>query len=405
MTPRPSAAVHLQIDDTYLPEVWVWFAAGVVVIFARWTVRIRTVGFRGLDGDDLFSIPFLALWTINAFIVYATYYSGGNIDVTAEQAEQLSDRDVWVLEYGSKWEFASFFTYTAIIWCLKFMVLFFYRRLKADEWRQTVLTVNRLFWINGLAFLALFLTAMLGCRPYINPPAPSPSNTHHRCTFRPQNFWVLVILNVLTDSLIMTIPVPILWQLRISKRRKLGVSLLLCSGVFVISTAVVRAAFTIAGAPSVITINRWGFRETAVGMMAVNAPVLTLLFSKAFWTRGAYRPGNKPGQAQGAGVFGGGNHGGNRRRPAGAPRPTVFEIPSEMTWTTTHGATSHGTSEQTELSKLSRASRPGNSAARDLEKGPDVMSGATEMRPPVERQRAGGEDPDDLAISPARGVG
>lgn len=56
----------------------------------------------------------------------------------------------------------------------------------------------------------------------------------------------------------MTIPVPILWQLRVSKMRKVGVSLLLCSGVFVISTAVVRAAFTIAGAPSVITINRWG---------------------------------------------------------------------------------------------------------------------------------------------------
>lgn len=84
---------------------------------------------------------------------------------------------------------------------------------------------------------------------------PLPS---HRCTFRPQNFWVLVILNVLTDGLIMTIPVPILWQLRVSKMRKVGVSLLLCSGVFVISTAVVRAAFTIAGAPSVITINRWG---------------------------------------------------------------------------------------------------------------------------------------------------
>ena len=156
------------------------------------------------------------------------------------------------------------------------MVLFFYRRLKADEWRQTVLTVKRLFWINGLAGLALFLTAMLGCRPYIPPghaifrpwkltmfsrfhnnwvvrPLPS-----ERCTFRPQNFWVLVILNVLTDSLIMTIPVPILWQLRVSKLRKVGVSLLLCSGVFVISTAVVRAAFTIAGAPSVITINRWG---------------------------------------------------------------------------------------------------------------------------------------------------
>lgn len=257
---------------------------------------------------------------------------------------------------------------------------------------------------------------------------PLPS---HRCTFRPQNFWVLVILNVLTDALIMTIPVPILWQLRVSKMRKVGVSLLLCSGVFVISTAVVRAAFTIAGAPSVITINRWGcmyplknivlrrddfsfpfsppfirdyvltrfqVRETAVGMLAVNAPVLIPLFSKAFWARGPYRPGRQPGQAQGAGIFGGGNHG-NRRRPAGAPRPTVFEIPSEMTWTT-QGATTYGTSEQTELSKISKVSRPGHT--RDLEKGPDTMPEAAEM-PTVERRAEQGQD--DLAISPTRDFG
>jgi hypothetical protein len=56
-----------------------------------------------------------------------------------------------------------------IIGCLKFMVLFFYRRLKADDWRQTVFTVNRLFLIMGLAYLVIFLTGMLGCRPYSNP--------------------------------------------------------------------------------------------------------------------------------------------------------------------------------------------------------------------------------------------
>lgn len=132
-------------------------------------------------------------------------------------------------------------------------------------------------------------------------------------------------------------------------------------------------------------------------MLAVNAPVLVPLFSKAFWARGPYRPGRQPGQAQGAGIIGGGNHG-NRRRPAGAPRPTVFQIPSEMTWTTTQGA-SHGTSEQTELSKLSKISRPGNN--RDLEKGPDATSGAVEMRPV---ERPAGQEQDDMAISQTRGV-
>lgn len=148
-----------------------------------------------------------------------------------------------------------------------------------------------------------------------------------------------------------------------------------------------------------IPLTQFQVRETAVGMLAVNAPVLIPLFSKAFWSKGPYRPGRQPGQAQGAGIFGGGNHG-NRRRPAGAPRPTVFQIPSEMTWTTQKA--SHGTSEQTELSKVSRASRPGNT--RDLEKAPDTMSGAIEMQAVVVEGRAGQEQ-DDLAISPTRGVG
>lgn len=82
-------------------------------------------------------------------------------------------------------------------------------------------------------------------------------------------------------------------------------------------------------------------------MIAVNAPVVIPIFSKAFWKRGPYRPGREAAQAQGGGD---GIFGGNRRRAPNGQRPTANQIPSEMTWTT-QGA-SHGTSEQTELSKL-----------------------------------------------------
>ena len=48
---------------------------------------------------------------------------------------------------------------------LKFAILIFYRRLKADEWRQTSLTINRLILINVVAYLALVLTALFSCWP------------------------------------------------------------------------------------------------------------------------------------------------------------------------------------------------------------------------------------------------
>lgn len=133
--------------------------------------------------------------------------------------------------------------------------------------------------------------------------------------------------------------------------------------------------------------------------MAVNAPVVIPIFSKAFWKRGPYRPGREAGQAQ-SGGGGDGIFGGNRRRAANGQRPTPNQIPSELTWTAQ--GDSNGTSEQTEMSKLSRASRPGNNTAnRDLEKGLDTTSGAVEVRSAERRA----EQEDDMAISPTRGVG
>lgn len=111
-------------------------------------------------------------------------------------------------------------------------------------------------------------------------PLPGPE-----CTFRPQNFWTLVVLNVGTDLAILSIPAPLLLRLRISWARKFGACLLLLSGLFMISTALVRAVQTLSGAPSVINVNRWGFRETGVGMIAVNASVLLPLWTRRFWGR------------------------------------------------------------------------------------------------------------------------
>ncbi|KAL0942842.1 uncharacterized protein CTRU02_200728 [Colletotrichum truncatum] len=281
----PSPDVHLEQDDTYLPEVWAWYAIGVFVILLRYAVRLRTVGIRGFRGDDWLALPYLILYTLNVYIVQITYHTGANIDITPEMVPKLSDHDVEILELGSKLEFMSWYSYPGCIWVLKFTVLFFYKRLTLGILRRK--TLIGLFWLCGLSYIALCLTITLSCSPYSDNwrirPLPGPE-----CTFRPQNFWMLLWLNVITDAALLSIPVPILWHLRVSLGRKIGVGVLLSSGLFVISTAVVRAVSTLTGAPSVININRWGFRELAVGLITVTAPALSPLFTRAFWRRGAY---------------------------------------------------------------------------------------------------------------------
>ncbi|KAK1561743.1 uncharacterized protein LY79DRAFT_173697 [Colletotrichum navitas] len=280
-----SADVHLEKDDTYLPEVWAWYAMGAFVILLRYVVRIRTVRISGFRGDDYLALLYLALYTINLYVVQVTYYTGANIDIPAAAVPSLSDHDVAVLELGSKLEFLSWYTYPGCIWVLKFTVLCFYNRLTLGVLRRR--TMKALFWLCGTSYLVLCMTVTFSCRPFSDNwrirPLPGPE-----CTFRPQNFWVLVSLNILTDAALLSIPIPILWQLRVSLGRKIGVGILLSSGVFVISTAIVRAVTTLGGSHSIININRWGFRELAIGLLTVTMPVLSPLATRAFWRRGPY---------------------------------------------------------------------------------------------------------------------
>ena len=103
------------------------------------------------------------------------------------------------------------------------------------------------------------------------------------CTFKPQNFYVGAILNVTTDVIILAIPLPMLWGLQIKLSKKIAIGLFICSGTFVIAAAIVRAALTLGNTPSGLNINRWGVRETIVGIITVNLPILRPMFRKNFW--------------------------------------------------------------------------------------------------------------------------
>lgn len=77
-----------------------------------------------------------------------------------------------------------------------------------------------------------------------------------------------------------------LWNLEVSRSRKLSLSLLLFPGVFVIAAAVVRVVMSLQASPSALNINRWGVRETLAGIIAVNIPILRPMLRRSFWTRG-----------------------------------------------------------------------------------------------------------------------
>ncbi|KAF6811423.1 hypothetical protein CSOJ01_05715 [Colletotrichum sojae] len=271
----------LRRDETFLREIWTWFAVGSVVILLRFAVRIRMVGPKGLKGDDYVMVLGLITSTMCFVLVDLVYRLGTNVDLTADQIALLNDQEVARLVEGSKFQQVAWYSYTAYLWSMKAALLLFYKRMTFDIWQQ-VHVMRYITWFTILSYFAVVGTITFGCLPYHDNwgvrPLPS-----EKCVFKPQNLLVTSFLNVMTDAAILSLPIPVLREIRVPLYKKIFIAILICSGLFVIAAAIMRLAVTLGSNPSTITVNRWGVRECEIGLLAINAPNLRPLFTRRFW--------------------------------------------------------------------------------------------------------------------------
>ncbi|KAH7129166.1 hypothetical protein EDB81DRAFT_907114 [Dactylonectria macrodidyma] len=274
-----------EVKPSFLYEAWALYGIGTIVLLSRFAIRVKTVGWRGFQGDDLFSVFVLIFYAMDAFTVHLIYFLGTNVEASAIQAQgiEISDHDLADFIRGSKLQLAAWYSYTALIWSLKGTMLCFFSRMTIGTWHN--MFVKGVSIASGLSYIAVFLTITFGCFPtYKNwQVVPDPGE---KCTLKMQNFLVTTVLNVLTDAAILCIPMPLLWKLQVPLKKKLVIGLLLSSGAFVIAAAIIRIVLTLSANPSALTINSWGVRETIVGIITVNIPILRPIFNRSFWTWG-----------------------------------------------------------------------------------------------------------------------
>ncbi|KAI5202358.1 hypothetical protein E4T39_04761 [Aureobasidium subglaciale] len=290
--------------DAILKEVWVSIGLGLIhalyaiatfIILARYAVRLRTVGIKGLYWDDLFCFGVLIFNTSDAVLVHIVHHTGESSEVNAKWLETATQADIDRVTYGSKLEYAAWCSYPALIWCMKFTMLFFYKRLTLGSFHSKL--IRYLFWLTGVCYIIVWFVLIFGCFPtqmnwQVTPQPP------WKCAFRPQNFLAVAIPNILTDAAILMVPIPMLWQLKMPLKKKITIGAVLSSGLFVIAAAIIRVVLSLDAAPSAANINGWGVRETFIGIFTINIPILRPVFSRAFWLSGPYDP-NASGRGSG----------------------------------------------------------------------------------------------------------
>ncbi|KAK7413336.1 hypothetical protein QQX98_007779 [Neonectria punicea] len=269
-----------------IEEQFILLSLGLVTIAVRVSVRWQQAGPANWQLDD-YLMPLTGLVftaeVVAAYLVGAKFQGMTNSYIDDEQRAAIDPDSVeyYNRQWGSKIQVIGWSLYAFILWALKFCVTSFYSRLTSGL-QQLKLRVKIAYILLAVTYAVVALTILLSCYPtrkfwQINPDP----GTLCRPTNSPAYVLVVVIPNILTDLYLLSIPLPLLWGVNISLRKKLTLMILFSGAIFVIMAATIRAVVILtAGLDGAISGSAWACRETFVSIIVTNLPIIQPLIRR-----------------------------------------------------------------------------------------------------------------------------
>ncbi|KAL7774214.1 hypothetical protein CFE70_005126 [Pyrenophora teres f. teres 0-1] len=242
--------------NPFTTEAWTEYGVGILILLARITARCSRIGLKW-EGDDYFALLSVFFFTGELVMLQMIGVLGSITGMTDEKALTLTPEEARNIVVGSKCLLAGWIIYTTLIWCL-----------------------NITGGICVVAYIATITVYLTHCHP-INrlwQVYPYPGND---CALNISKYLALVVTNVTTDAMILYIPLPLLWNVQLPIRKKVIYGFWLCTGIFIMTATLLRCILCLQDVSQINVGTIWSIRETFVGIIAVNFPVLKPFFSKA----------------------------------------------------------------------------------------------------------------------------
>jgi hypothetical protein len=205
-----------------------------------------------------------------------------------------SSHEYYLRVEGSKTQLFGWLVYTVLLWVLKLAWLFFFKRL-GDGVGHMSLKINIGFVFVGVTFFGTFFAILFGCYPVEKhwQIYPDPGSKLTVMVWLPHNLLimgvtdfchpavsrlqalVLICTNLATDFYIISIPMPMIWNARISLTKKIGLCVMFCGGLITAVFGGLRCGYVLANTKDGPQLaGEWSCRESFVAVLVTNFPVL-----------------------------------------------------------------------------------------------------------------------------------
>ncbi|KAK5995606.1 hypothetical protein PT974_04020 [Cladobotryum mycophilum] len=163
------------------------------------------------------------------------------------------------------------------LWLQKLVLLDLYRRLMIDMPYEKVLIRGFLF-VFFATYVVVQVLTFSECKPFhlYWQVLPNPGE----CAAAQLQLIVLGVLNIVTDAMLLVLPVPVIFGIRAPWQRKLQLTCLFTLGIFIILITIIRLPINSGQKHSQISRTTWASTELLTSALVVNAPTLYGLWNK-----------------------------------------------------------------------------------------------------------------------------
>ncbi|KAI6086756.1 hypothetical protein F4821DRAFT_278438 [Hypoxylon rubiginosum] len=278
-------------------------AAGIIlpvvdIIAVGLRFWVRTKQKQALKADDWLLVPAtIMIVGIGILMVYGVSQEALAHNVVFPEGYTGSPYLIQTdqLELNGKLEWAFNVMFPLVLGCTKASFLFFYQRIfSVNKNSKTTILLTTMIVLVAAWTAAFFFALFFMCGTDFEAIWGPTVNLYTICTKTLATILSLCFTDFFADIMIITIPIPLIWRLNLSKNRKIGISAIFLLGIVTIAASLTRliisAQFVIAGfyptADEILIVTLyiyWAMIEAGIGILVACLPTLAFLFRGFSW--------------------------------------------------------------------------------------------------------------------------
>ncbi|CAG8889593.1 unnamed protein product [Penicillium egyptiacum] len=255
--------------DSALITHWVltWVAIGLIVL----RLLLRKLRGQFILGDyfamGAMLCAFIRLALVHVILIWGT----NNMSNTSRRTHHFTLEEIRRREIASKFVLTDRVFYTSYLWLQKLVLLDAYRRLITHlRWEKA--TMISYVGIFATTYITVQIVTFTECNPFNHywMVLPDPGT----CCQAQLQLIVLGVFNVITDLMLIALPIPILVLVKRSTVEKIQLAALFAVGFFIVVVTIARLPQNAKNSTEQVNRTAWTSIELLAAAIVANAPVL-----------------------------------------------------------------------------------------------------------------------------------